>query len=678
MNSIMKTELSNITHKLSLVTGIFLVLFCRAGFAQVEEQSMRYALSDEGVYLYHLEQVPLGVGFHIYKKEEGQDEFEKLNEGPVQGVFYPDELLSFLGETYWEVEDALETTSERDTFFSLRSNSILGSLYTFVYPEVAEALGRLYIDPTTKPGDNVTYKIEFVNDLGRPTGKVLEETFTIEPVEPPQPQNIELSNDGYAMEIKWTYPPMENEDDKIIRFEIYESDPGNNELNLINEQMILRDDLKTDYLHFFSVSRLGVEKEYLVAPVSITGERTSVSELISYTVVDNIPPKAIEGVRAERVEEAVEVTWPMSPETDLAGYKIYRTIDPTLGVDLLQEELIDPDQTVFIDTTAAEGEAYLYQITAVDEAGNEGKLSGPSLMTIEDRTPPPAPQSLDAEFLEDGNVRVFWNPGEMAPDFSRFLVYRRSISPTDSTIYDLISDDNFRDTEFLDDGVSDLGFQEGMFYEYGVSVADSSRNFSEIITVRLQVPDRTPPNAPASVFVENMDGNRVVINWPNSSSGDVVTYLLFREQRDGGRILLDSTAVTDRSFRDETVEVGNEYRYGISAVDSLRNESEPTFSRYLFVKKNDPISSVRNIRIVQRNESAELYWEPVSSQHLVGYMVYRSDISTGIYEPVNSEPIIETIFPLEDQEPGYWYRVRALDVSGNESRASEPVRYTGQ
>jgi hypothetical protein len=299
-------------------------------------------------------------------------------------------------------------------------------------------------------------------------------------------------------------------------------------------------------------------------------------------------------------------------------------------------------------------------------------------MTIEDRTPPPAPQSLDAEFLEDGNVRVFWNPGEMAPDFSRFLVYRRSISPTDSTIYDLISDDNFRDTEFFDDGVSDLGFQEGMFYEYGVSVADSSRNFSEIITVRLQVPDRTPPNAPASVFVENMDGNRVVINWPNSSSGDVVTYLLFREQRDGGRILLDSTAVTDRSFRDETVEVGNEYRYGISAVDSLRNESEPTFSRYLFVKKNDPISSVRNIRIVQRNESAELYWEPVSSQHLVGYMVYRSDISTGIYEPVNSEPIIETIFPLEDQEPGYWYRVRALDVSGNESRASEPVRYTGQ
>lgn len=678
MNSTLKTESSKITYKFSLFAGIFLVLLCQTGFAQLEEQSMRYAVSDEGVYLYHLEQVPLGIGFHIYKRADGQDDFEKLNEGPVQGVFYPDELHGFLGDLYWELEEALETNSEQETFFTLRSNTLMSGLYTFVHPEIAEALGRLYVDQTTEAGETVTYRIEFVNDIGRPTGDVLEETFTIEAHTPPQPQNVVLENDGYGMEIRWEYPPMESVDDKIIRFEIFEADAGSDELRQINEKIILRDELRTEYLHFFSASRLGVEKEYLIAPVTITGERASVSEPVKYTVIDNIPPKAIEGVRAERIDEAVEVTWPMSPETDLAGYKIYRTIDPTLGVDLLQEELIDPDQTVFIDTTAAEGEAYLYQITAVDEAGNEGKLSGPALMNVEDRTPPSAPLSVEAEFLEDGNVRVFWDPGEMAPDFSRFLVYRRSISPTDSTIYDLISDDDFRETEFLDDGVSDLGFQEGMFYEYGVSVADSARNFSEIITVRLQIPDLTPPNPPSAVFVENRDGNRVHINWPNSSSGDVVTYQLFREERDAPRVFLDSTAVTERSFRDETVEVGKEYRYAVSAIDSLQNESEVTLSSYVFAGKIDPLRQVRNVRIIRRDESPELYWEPVSSPQLVGYRVYRSEISTGVYEPVTPEPISEINLTLEDQEPGYWYRVRALDVSGNESRASEPVRYTGQ
>jgi len=675
MNSIIKTELSNITHKLSLVTGIFLILFCRTGIAQVEEQSMRYAVADSGLYVYHLEDVPLGVGFHIYKKNEGEEEFERLNESPVQGVFYPDELHGFLGDIYWEIEEALETTSEQETFFSLRSNSILGNLYTFVYPEIADALGRLYIDPTTKPGDTVTYKIEFVNDLGRPTGNVLEETFTIEPVQPPRPQNIELSNDGYAMEIRWEYPPMENEDDKVIRFEIYESDPGSDEVSLINEQLILRDDLKTDYLHFFSVSHLGVEKEYLVAPVTITGERRSISEPVTYTIIDNIPPGVVERVRAEMVNGNVEVTWPMSPERDLAGYKIYRTIDPTLGVDLLQEELIDPGQTVYVDSMAGEGESYVYQITAVDVAGNESKLSASALMNIEDRTPPPPPVSVEAVFSEEGTVQVSWDPGEAADDFNRFLVYRRFISPTDSTIYDLLTDEGFRESSYMDDGVGDLGFQDGGFYEYGVAVSDSARNFSEIVTTRLQIPDRTPPNSPSAVFVENKDGNHVNINWANSSSNDVTAYALYRETEGAPAELLDTTSVTVRNFRDREVEVGMEYRYAVSAIDSLQNESEATYSNPVFVRKNDPPRRVRNVRLVADGQGAEITWEPVTSPHVIGYIVYRSEISTGVFEPVNEEPTTETLMRIGADGSGFWYRVRALDISGNESRPSEPVQY---
>lgn len=675
MRALKKLQITKVTQNFHLLAGIILLLVSQQSLAQVEEKSIRYAVSESGVYLYHVEPVPIGVGFNIYKRQQKEDQFTKLNDMPVEGIFYPDELHSYLGDIYWEIEQALETSNERETFFTLRSNSILGRLYTFVYPDIAEALGRLYIDETTETGDVVSYRIEFVDDLGEPTGDVLQETFTIEKHTPPSPQNVVISNDGYKMEIRWEYPPMERVDDKIIRFEIYESEPGSDELNLINKKIILRDDLKTEYLHFFTASRLGVEKQYLVAPVSVTGERLSVSEPVPYTVADNIAPAVIEGVRAEKVNGVVEITWPMSPETDLAGYKIYRTIDPTRGVNALQEELISADETVFIDSTAAEGEAYLYQITAVDKAGNEGKLSGSALLTIEDQTPPPAPRNVQAEFLEDGKVRVFWDPGEMPEDFSRFLVYRRSISPTDSTIYDLISNNDFRNTEFIDDGVSDLGLQEGMYYEYGVSISDSSRNFSDIIPTRIQIPDRTPPNPPSIVTVDNIDGNRVNLNWTNSSSGDVVTYILYREERGAPRLSLDTTHVTVRTFRDEEVEVGKEYRYAVSAIDSLLNQSEVTFSDYVFVKKNDPLRRVRNVRIVQGDEGPELYWEPVTSSHLVGYMVYRSGMSTGIYEPLTEEPVTATTFFLEDQEPGYWYRVRAIDKSDNESRPSEPVRF---
>jgi len=311
----------------------------------------------------------------------------------------------------------------------------------------------------------------------------------------------------------------------------------------------------------------------------------------------------------------------------------------------------------------------------VDYAGNESKLSASALMNIEDRTPPPPPITVEAVYLEEGNVQVTWDPGEMAEDFNRFLVYRRIISPRDSTIYDLLTDEGFRETSYMDDGVGDLGFQDGAYYEYGVAVSDSARNFSEIITTRLQIPDLTPPNPPSSVFVENMDGNRVNINWANSSSNDVTAYALYREMEGSPRVLLDSTAVSVRRFRDSDVEVGKEYRYAVSAIDSLQNESEVTFSSPVFVRKNDPPRRVRNVRLVADEQGADIVWEPVTSPHVTGYVVYRSEISTGVFEPVNEEQLTETSLRLGADGSGFWYRVRALDISGNRSRASEPVQY---
>jgi len=65
----------------------------------------------------------------------------------------------------------------------------------------------------------------------------------------------------------------------------------------------------------------------------------------------------------------------------------------------------------------------------------------------------------------------------------------------------------------------------------------------------------------------------------------------------------------------------------------------------------------------------------VTTPHVTGYIVYRSEISTGVFEPVNEEPTTETLMRIGADGSGFWYRVRALDVSGNQSRPSEPVQY---
>ncbi len=63
-------------------------------------------------------------------------------------------------------------------------------------------------------------------------------------------------------------------------------------------------------------------------------------------------------------------------EKDIAGYKIYRTTDPTLPQPDWQ--LLTPDllkTNTFQDTRVESGKTYYYYLTATDTAGNVSEMS---------------------------------------------------------------------------------------------------------------------------------------------------------------------------------------------------------------------------------------------------------------------------------------------------------------
>lgn len=658
----------------------FAVLFLFLGWgdlsAQGDQQQMRVAVSGDSVYVYHIRSVPLGEGFNIYRRDEGETEFQQLNEQPVQGVFYPSELPSVLGELYERIQNSLETEDASETFFTLRSNSILGRLYTFVHPEVAQVLGRLYIDTTAETGQTVTYRIEFVDDLGRPTGDEIEQEFTLREITPQPVQNLEISNDGYAVTTEWEYPSTGDEDDKVIRFEIYQSGSERDYFELVNERIILKDEERTDYEHHFSTNRLGRQMEYMVVPVDITGQAGPTGEIVEYYLEDNIAPGVVEEVSAEYVNQAVEVIWPVSPEADVEGYRIYRSYDISGEYSAINEELTDPLEPFYRDSTVQEGRRYFYKITAVDEAGNESAKSAAAMRRVADTTPPPPPEEFTAEFdPEQEGVNLTWKTGDRPQDFRRYIVLRRKITEEGRPNFSQITRDDYRDEELFDPGVGGQGFEDGVFYEYGILAADSSRNFSDTLRTELQVPDLTPPEPPASVIAENKGGVRVDLSWNQTTSGDVTRYVIYRQKVDSALTELNRVEKQERRMRDETVELGTEYRYAVSAVDSAGNESEHQFSDTLMVRDYDPPRSVRNVRVESVEGGVQIRWEPVLAHDLVGYKIYRSDLSTGVYAPLTDEPIEEQSWIDPEPGDGYWYRVRAVDISGNESRPSEPVKF---
>lgn len=102
---------------------------------------------------------------------------------------------------------------------------------------------------------------------------------------------------------------------------------------------------------------------------------------LAVTPKDIFPPAAPAGLVAslipatESTPARVELSWEISPETDLAGYYVYRSDGQGLtGQRLTPRLLLAPD---FRDITAGAGQKYFYRVSAVDRAGNESKLSSP-------------------------------------------------------------------------------------------------------------------------------------------------------------------------------------------------------------------------------------------------------------------------------------------------------------
>ena len=80
---------------------------------------------------------------------------------------------------------------------------------------------------------------------------------------------------------------------------------------------------------------------------------------------------------------AVELSWSINVEPDLAGYRVYRSQqDGERGVLLTAELLPSP---AYRDNSAQSGQRYWYTVTAVDRSGNE---SAPSLAVAVDVAQP--------------------------------------------------------------------------------------------------------------------------------------------------------------------------------------------------------------------------------------------------------------------------------------------------
>jgi hypothetical protein len=114
------------------------------------------------------------------------------------------------------------------------------------------------------------------------------------------------------------------------------------------------------------------------------------SEPTTIAAIDTFPPSAPQGLVAALLPGAtpgsivVDLSWSINVETDLAGYRVYRSEQEGTRGQLVNSDLL-PTPAVR-DNSVVPGHRYWYIVSAVDRAGNE---SPPSTPVAVDLTQPP-------------------------------------------------------------------------------------------------------------------------------------------------------------------------------------------------------------------------------------------------------------------------------------------------
>jgi hypothetical protein len=104
------------------------------------------------------------------------------------------------------------------------------------------------------------------------------------------------------------------------------------------------------------------------------------------TPKDTFPPSAPLGLVAAVLEgnpaaaPVVDLSWSISPEADVAGYRVYRSEREGERGNGMASELVPTP--AYRDTSVQPGHRYWYTVTAVDRAGNESPASTPAMAEI--------------------------------------------------------------------------------------------------------------------------------------------------------------------------------------------------------------------------------------------------------------------------------------------------------
>ncbi len=324
--------------------------------------------------------------------------------------------------------------------------------------------------------------------------------------------------------------------------------------------------LKTNELYIDSLPLNYHKYYYRIRGVNAFGEWSPWSDTLSAVGRDLTPPSppVVQTPKFTKGKTLVLHWKKPVKEPDFKGYVITRSHNAAAGpYTALTTKPLPPSATEYTDTGAFPHGQNFYMVVALDTAGNMG-TSIPAMGLVPDNTPPAAPQGLKGFIDRKGLVHLSWR-SNTEEDVKGYKVYFANAS---SHVFSQITLHPTPDTVFTD-SITLRTLTKSIWYKI-VAVDWNNNHSPSSQPVSLKKPDLVPPVAPLAEKVY-VDTAGVQIDWIQSSSEDVVRYIIYRKEARGPWLLIanqrhDSSKIRFH-FTDVSVKPFVAYSYTAEAVD---------------------------------------------------------------------------------------------------------------
>jgi len=230
-------------------------------------------------------------------------------------------------------------------------------------------------------------------------------------------------------------------------------------------------------------------------------------------------------------------------------------------------------------------------------------------------------------------------------------------------------------TTFID---SSLNVTTAKVYFYKINTTDiagRSSALSAFVSAEVQV-DNRPPAAPSDLSVVlNEVSQQVTLAWtaPKLDAGNqlltgVKDYKIFRSKNSTDAFVLVATvpASAGGTYTDsDQLDPEAQYFYRVSAVDPSGNESSRSAVAGFSGTSAAVLASPTGLQATGAIGEIVVRWNSVSDPNLLGYLVFRSETTTGTFTPITADTLFTTgqsEYTDQNVVPTkvYYYKVQAV------------------